>query len=246
MSLYQTPNQVAVATQTTSYTANNSTDLVPFTITSAATLTLPAASGQYAGQVLANRTGGQGTLFVSNSSTSTANVTVAAGSNDTVTGVTSVSPGQLVRYQSNGSSQWVGSLINGGAGSLVRYQQTCPVSAFTDGGSTSGTLVLGLTIPAGALYVQTLYSGLVGFAGDTTAVAILGDGSDTDRYVTSTANFFTTAAAGVAAGAPSGTAFHASAVSTVTLTVTSSSDFTLVKTNGAGSVVVTMLYYSPF
>jgi hypothetical protein len=32
----------------------------------------------------------------------------------------------------------------------------------------------------------------------------------------------------------------------VTLTVTSSSDFTLVKTNGAGSVVITMLYWSPF
>jgi hypothetical protein len=246
MSLYNTPNVVSIANQTTNYTANNSTDVVPFLITSAATLTLPAATGQYSGQMLSNRTGGQGILYAQNSSSSTANVAVAAGSGDTVSGVTSIGPGQVVRFISNGSSVWTGAIIVAGAGGLVRYQQTCAVGSFTDGGSTSGTLVLGLTIPAGARYVQTLSSALVGFAGDTTAVAILGDGSDTDRYNTSTPNFFTTAAAGVDMGAPSGTAFHSAAISTVTLTVTSSSDFTLVKTNGAGSVVITMLYWSPF
>jgi hypothetical protein len=246
MSLFNTPNVVSIANQTTSYTANNSTDIVPFLITSAATLTLPAATGQYSGQVLSNRTGGQGILYAQNSSSSTANVTVAAGSGDTVSGVTSIGPGQVVRFTSNGSSVWTGTLIVSGAGGLVRYQQTCAVTSFTDGGSTSGTLVLGLTIPAGALYVQTLSSALVGFAGNVSATATLGDGSDVDRYNTGTPDFFTTAAAGVAMGAPSGTAFHSAAISTVTLTVTTNSDFTLCKSNGTGSVALTLLYWSPF
>jgi hypothetical protein len=246
MSLIYSPNQSGVANQTASYTANNTTDIVPFLITAAANCTLPTSSGQYAGQILSGRTAGQGTIYVQNSSSSTANVTLVAGSNDSISGVSSVSPGQIVVCRSNGTGTWTCSTVVAGAGGLVRYQQTCAVGSFTDGGSTSGTLVLGLTIPAGALYVQTLSSALVGFAGDTTATATLGDGSDVDRYNTGTPSFFTTAAAGVAMGAPSGTAFHAAAISTVTLTVTSSSDFTLVKTNGAGSVVITMLYWSPF
>jgi hypothetical protein len=246
MSLIYTPNSVSVASQTASYTGNNTTDLVPFLITAAATFTLPASSGQYAGQILSNRTGGQGTIYVQNSSSSTANVTIAAGSGDTVSGISSVSPGQTVVCRSNGTGTWTCSAVVTGAGGLVRYQQTCAVTSFTDGGSTSGTLVLGLTIPAGALYVQTLSSALVGFAGDVSATSTLGDGSDVDRYNTGTPNFFTTAAAGVAMGAPSGTAFHSAAISTVTLTVTTSSDFTLCKTNGTGSVSITMLYWSPF
>lgn len=248
MSLYGTPDQVTVATQTASYTANNTTDLVPFLITATATLTLPAASGQYSGLATryANLKGGQGILRATNSSSSTFAVLVSAGSNDTVTGVTSIGPGQTVRFTSNGSSIWTGVSEVAGFTGIASYKQVCPVSAFTDGGSTSGTLVLGITIPAGAVYLQTLSSALVGFTGDVSATATLGDGSDVDRYNTGTPNFFTTAAAGVAMGVPSGTIFHATAISTVTLTVTSNSDFTLVKTAGLGSVAIEMLWYTPF
>lgn len=246
MSLWGTPYQVSAANQTTSATGNNSTDIYPFLITAAATFTLPASSGQYSGQVLSNRTGGQGIVRVQNLSTSTANVTITAGSGDSISGASSVAPGQIAVCSSNGTGIWTCVLSVQGSGGLVKYQQTCPVASFTDGGSTSGTLVLGLTIPAGAVYVQTLSSALTGFAGDTTAAATLGDGSDVDRYNTGTPTFFTTAAPGVAMGVPSGTIFHSAAISTVTLTITSSSDFTLVKTNGTGTVVITMLYWSPF
>lgn len=128
---------------------------------------------------------------------------------------------------------------------FVYYQETCPVTSFTDGGGTSGTLVLSHTIPAGAVYVRSTVHSLVGFAGDTSATATLGDGSDVDRYNTGTPNFFTTAAAGVDLGVPSGTLFHSAAIATVTLTVTTNADFTACKSNGTGSVVVTLVYHRP-
>jgi hypothetical protein len=247
MSLLDTPYQSSQSVQTTSYTmsAGSTYDYVPFLVTSAATLTLPlTASVGFAGQMLANRQGGQGIVRVQNSASSTASVTIAIASGDTIFGTTTVSPGQFVDCISNGQGTWRcraagGQLTN----RLVSYQEVCPVTSFTDGGSTSGTLVLSHTIPAGAVFAQTLFTSLVGFAGDVSATATLGDGSDVDRYNTGTPNFFTTAAQGVDAGVPSGTKFHNAAIATVTLTVTTNSDFTLCKTNATGSVLVTLFYY---
>jgi hypothetical protein len=172
---------------------------VPFLITAAATATLPLTTGLFGGQTLANRAGGQGVVRIQNSASSTADVTIAITSGDALFGATTVAPGQFVDCVSDGQGVWHarapgGSLVNR---LPLSYQQVCPVTAFTDGGSTSGTLVLSHTIPAGAVYAQTLVTGLVGFAGDVSATATLGDGSDTDRYNTGTPNFFTTAAAGV-------------------------------------------------
>jgi hypothetical protein len=242
MSLLNTANEYAPSAQTGSYTIPQGVDRAPFLITAAANATLPSSKLQYAGVVVANRAAGQGIVVVQNSASSTANVTIVAPSGDVVFGTTTVAPGQFVTCRSNGVGTWfceaAGGLLTN---RLFSYQQVCPVTAFTDGGSTSGTLVLSHTIPAGAVYLQTLYTSLVGFAGDVSAVGILGDGSDTDRYMTGSPTLFTTAAAGVDAGVPSGTKFHAAAIAP-TLTVTTNSDFTLCKTNGLGSVLVTLFY----
>lgn len=184
-------------------------------------------------------------LFVYNASGYAGVIAVQSG--DTLIAPTEIPAGGMVHYQAGERKNWyLFGAAGGSTGGLKKYRQVCPVTAFTDGGSTSGTLVLGLTIPAGAVFARSLFSGLVGFAGDVSATATLGDGSDVDRYNTGTPNFFTTAPAGVDAGVPSGTLFHSAAIATVTLTVTTNSDFTLCKTNANGSVVVTLFYYSPF
>lgn len=120
----------------------------------------------------------------------------------------------------------------------VTYQQTIAITDFTDGGSTTGTLDLTTSIPAGAVYVQSLVTAIVGFTGDTTATVQIGDGSTVARYTTSTPSLFTTAAAGVDLGVPSGTKWH-TAATTPKITITSTSDFTLVV---AGSALVTLVW----
>jgi hypothetical protein len=124
---------------------------------------------------------------------------------------------------------------------IETYQETVAFGAFTDGGSTAGTLALSTSIPAGAVFLRSLVHGLTGFAGDTSATLTIGDGTDVDRYNTGTPDMFTTAAAGVDVGAPSGTLFH-SAAKTPTLTITSASDWGLVT---AGALTVTLFWYAP-
>lgn len=122
--------------------------------------------------------------------------------------------------------------------------ETVTVSQFTDGGGTSGTYQMAGSIPAGAVALLTKVGPVTGFAGDTTAVLIIGDGSDTDRYNTSTINVFATQAVGVDAGIRSGLALHTAAVRP-TLTITSSADFTSVVTNAAGVLTVQIFYIEP-
>lgn len=129
----------------------------------------------------------------------------------------------------------------GGVGRMECLQQTISVSSFTDGGGASGTLALNSTIPKGAVVTQTLITDVTGFAGDTSAVVTIGDGTDADRYNTGTPDVFSTAT-DVSAGVPSGTAYH-SADKTPTVTVTSNADFTAVKSNGSGQMTVTIFYY---
>lgn len=245
MSLLDTQYVANSGVKTTSYTVPATVDFVPFLITAAATATLPLTrDAGFGGQMLANRQGGQGVVRIQNSASSTADVTIAIASGDALFGASTVAPGQFVDCVSDGQGVWHGHAAGGLlVNRLFSFQQTCPVTSFTDGGSTSGTLVLSHTIPAGAVYARTLVTGLVGFAGDVSATATIGDGSDVDRYNTGTPNFFTTASQGVDMGVPSGTLFHNAAIATVTLTVTTNSDFTLCKTNAAGSVAVSLFYY---
>lgn len=130
-------------------------------------------------------------------------------------------------------------LLNVKAGSFVDYiEERVTRSQFTDGGSTAGTYTMKVQIPVGAEVVKTLITNVTGFIGDTSAVVIVGDGSDTDRYNTGTPSVFATAAM-VAAGAPSGTLVHTAAIKPV-LTVTSASDFTAVT---AGAMTIRIIYW---
>lgn len=124
---------------------------------------------------------------------------------------------------------------------LVAYQETVLFSQFADGGGAAGTYDLQHSIPAGAVYARSTIHALTGFAGDTSAVLTIGDGTDVDRYNTGTPDVFTTAAAGVDLGAPSGALFHAAA-KTPRLTITSGADWGAVS---AGALTVTLFYYRP-
>jgi hypothetical protein len=108
---------------------------------------------------------------------------------------------------------------------------------FTDGGAAAGTKALANQIPVGAEVLKTNITNVTGFTGDTSAVVIVGDGTDTDRYNTGTPSVFTTADS-IAAGVPSGTRDH-TAAATVTVTVTSAADFTNV---AAGALTITIFY----
>ena len=123
--------------------------------------------------------------------------------------------------------------------SLVKLTQTVGFAAFTDGGAAVGTFPLTVgTIPVGAVFLSAAVTAVTGFAGDESAALTIGDGTDVDRYNTSTVDVFTTAAGGVPAGIPSGVTYHAAA-KTVTLTITTNADFTSVS---AGSVTVKLFY----
>ncbi|MCP5101005.1 MAG: hypothetical protein GY943_36100 [Chloroflexi bacterium] len=125
------------------------------------------------------------------------------------------------------------------AGPLVKLTETVAYDSFTDGGATVGTFDLTVgTIPIGAHYLGSSVTAVTGFAGDTSAALTIGDGTDVDRYNTSTVDVFSTAANGVAAGIPSGVVYH-DAAKTVTLTITTAADFTSVS---AGSVTVELFY----
>lgn len=149
---------------------------------------------------------------------------------------------EIVRYLSASLAR-VKFVTTGDKMRLVSYQQTCAVADFTDSGTT-GTLALDITIPAGAVFARTLVTNIVGFAGDSSAVVTIGDpsGGDVDRYITGTPNVFSTAVAGVAMGAPSGTLWHTADI-IPSVVITSATDFTDVVTDGNGSLDVTLFYY---
>lgn len=117
-------------------------------------------------------------------------------------------------------------------------QSSILYSAFTDGGAAVGTYTMSGVIPAGAQLLPCHVRVVAGFANDTSAVMIIGDGSDTDRCNTSTINVFTTAASGVVCGAVSGIPYVGTAFSPV-LTVTTNADFTSVN---AGNLTVAIPY----
>lgn len=125
---------------------------------------------------------------------------------------------------------------------ITEVSETVSVSQFTDGGATVGTWTsTAVAIPVGATVLYASVKSVTGFAGDTSAALTIGDGTDVDRYNTSTINVFATAADGISAGAPSGTVYHAAA-KTAKLTITSAADFTAVKTDGHGSITYSIYY----
>ena len=131
----------------------------------------------------------------------------------------------------------MGKLLNHKLGPFDYIEEEVSFSQFTDGGSAVGTYVMKSPIPIGGHVLATTYTSIIGFTGDTSATLVVGDGSDADRYNTSTPSVYTTAGA-VEAGVPSGIKGHAAAVYP-TLTVTSAADFTNVT---AGAVKVTIFF----
>ncbi len=118
--------------------------------------------------------------------------------------------------------------------------ETHTAASFTDGGGTSGTKAFAGQIPVGAIPLGTKFVPTAGFAGDVSAAATLGDGSDVDRLNTGTVNLFTTAANGVQSGVPSGDKLVTTAFAPV-LTVTSATDAGLFIAGG-GSVTIGIYY----
>jgi hypothetical protein len=132
----------------------------------------------------------------------------------------------------------LGLLDSAGYGFVQCLSETVLRAQFTDGGGTSGTYQMTGYVPKGAILLGSKVLVDIGFTGDTSAALIIGDGSDTDRYNTSTIDLFTTAAGGVQSGVPSGNKLL-TAANRPTLTVTSTADFTNV---AAGSVTVKLYY----
>jgi hypothetical protein len=108
--------------------------------------------------------------------------------------------------------------------------ETVLYSDFTDGGSTAGTYALKQTLPIGAYVLKVLLD-------NVSAALTVGDGTTVDRYNTGTPSVFTTDTS-VDVGAVSGTAWH-DAAKTVTLTVTSGTDWGLVT---AGQLTIKLFY----
>jgi hypothetical protein len=94
---------------------------------------------------------------------------------------------------------------------------------FTDEKDATGTYTCGFTLPVGYFIERCWLTDVTGFAGDTTATIIVGDGSDTDRLNTGTPSVFTTATA-IDLGAVSGTQLVATAFKPV-LTIAEDSDW---------------------
>jgi hypothetical protein len=136
----------------------------------------------------------------------------------------------------------VGGLFVKHGPSIQRIRETILVSEFTDGGATAGTKTLASVLPKGALVLGGKIIVNAGFAGDTNAVAVIGDGSTADRFNTGTPNVFATAAGGVDIGVPSGVRFLEAECATVKVTVTTGADFTSCKSNGTGSMTVELYY----
>jgi hypothetical protein len=144
-----------------------------------------------------------------------------------------VPTGKYLDYESGAKQKY-----NDVVGHVQNISETVLFSQFTDGGSTSGTYQMAGTVPAGAILMGSKVLVNAGFAGDTSAALIIGDGSDTDRYNTGTPSVFATAATGIETGVPSGSKLVTTA-NRPTLTVTSGADFTSVS---AGSLTVTIYY----
>jgi hypothetical protein len=154
-------------------------------------------------------------------------------------------PGSIHLYEDTQGAKMYMKAEKSAAGAAAEWatpigvlQETVSYSDFTDGGAAVGTYTFTDALPAGARVLGCEYKAITGFTGDTSAVLTVGDGSTVDRYNTATPSIFATAAAGVDAGAVSGTAWNATAVSPV-LTATSGSDWGLVT---AGQVTVRIYY----
>ena len=121
-------------------------------------------------------------------------------------------------------------------GILVNLSKTIKHTDMVDAGAT-GTFTFDQSIPVGATVIEVVCKDVVKFDGDTSAVIIVGDGTDTNRYNTGTPNVFADNAY-LSLGAISGQTYHDVAKAPV-VTVTTNADFTSVS---AGSLTLDIYY----
>ena len=121
---------------------------------------------------------------------------------------------------------------------LVKKSQTVAFGEFTDSTGVTGTFELTDKVPVGAIFLGCALTALTGFAGDTSATITVGDGTDVDRYMTGTPDVFTTIAAGLALGIPSGVKYHA-VEKTIKITITAATDWGAVT---AGALTIEFFY----
>lgn len=125
-----------------------------------------------------------------------------------------------------------------GASALKQLTQTFVKSAMTDGGGTSGNQDFAVALPAGAVVLGWGANTSVAFTGDTTATIQVGISGGVGNFSqTTTGSCFT--AIKVSSASPVATSM--TAASTVPrITITSSTDFTLL---AAGATVAVTVYF---
>lgn len=132
--------------------------------------------------------------------------------------------------------------LDGTAAALGVLDFTLTGGALTDGGAAVGTLDLETALPEGARVIGTQLNVTVAFTGDVSATLTVGTAVDPDRFNTGTPSVFTTGHKDM--GAPSGTA-GISGDTVVRITVTSSSDISLIIDENLGSATGRITYLRP-
>lgn len=122
---------------------------------------------------------------------------------------------------------------------LRKISQWIDYSDFTDSGSTTGTLTMTQTLPAGSFYIGLKASVKTGFTGDTTCTLKAGKTSGEDEFTDgTTVNIYTAADVGQEGEAP---LEYLGSATTVYLVATGAADWTSVS---AGKMLVELFYLS--
>jgi len=178
MSTGFTPNQVTLPiTSSTTLSSATAYDTVVATLTAAATLTLYSASQQFAGYSIGSGQGvargtGRGIVYIFNSPSSTANLSIAPASgeqiNGTTDGVLSLAPGQNAMLWSDGTGWTAFNRSVAGAGGIlttvvplssaqILALSATPVSLIAAPGSGKAIRVMDLALkfsPSGTAYAN--------------------------------------------------------------------------------------------
>lgn len=111
-------------------------------------------------------------------------------------------------------------------------------SDMTDGGSTSGYKDFANTLPEGAVVKNVVFDVLTGFTGDTTAVAIVGESGNTDRFTVGSSSVLAADVVGMVSAAASADNCYLAAAVTPRVTVTGGADFTSIASGASMDVKI--------
>ncbi|HEX9972302.1 MAG TPA: hypothetical protein VGD14_09545 [bacterium] len=123
--------------------------------------------------------------------------------------------------------------------------QLLEVTDFTDNTNTTGYIDFTFALPKEAIVLGWKARVTAGFTGDTTATVMVGISGDTDKFSANTAQSVYTASTevgSIALAVDAATGAFASTALTPRVTVTGSSDFTLIDTAAAGKMYIDIYY----